>query len=76
MMLVVDQEQLVARPGLGQADAARVTRRPPVGDPSHRAPLCELLVGQGEQMRKPLGRRPVILKSFMGSPLHVVMERI
>ncbi len=51
-MLVVDQDHLVARRGIGEADAARVR---PVGDLAYRALRRELPVGKREKMRELCG---------------------
>jgi hypothetical protein len=45
MVLVVDQDEIVAGLGIGKADAARART---VGDPPPRAGPGELFVGQGK----------------------------
>jgi hypothetical protein len=53
-MLVIDQDQLVARLGVGEADAARAR---PVGNPPHRAMLLERPVRHVKQWREGFGRK-------------------
>jgi hypothetical protein len=48
MVLVIDEDQLVARQGIGEADPARVAGAPFIGDLPHGAFRREFGVGQSE----------------------------
>ena len=54
MVLIVDQDELVARPRVGEADAARARA---IGDSPHRAVLPELGAGEMKQRRECFGRQ-------------------
>jgi hypothetical protein len=56
-MLVVDEDQLVAERGVGEADAARISRLAGIGDLPHRARFRQFGVGHLEQRRETLGRQ-------------------
>src|SRR5216684_7848289 len=57
MMLVVNEQEFIARPGIREAHAAWIAGGPPVGDPAHRALCGELRIGEREQGGEALGRQ-------------------
>jgi len=54
LVLVIDEQKLIALTCIGQADPARIARGTAVGRPTHNATRHELLVRQTEQMVKML----------------------
>src|SRR6185437_3056288 len=54
MVLVIDEQELVAWARVGQAG---ITGRARVGAPAHSPSRCELFVGEREQMGKVFGRQ-------------------
>ncbi len=57
VVLVVHEHELVARPGIREAHAARVAGAAPIGSPAHGVLRGELRIGQCKQMGEVLGRQ-------------------
>src|SRR5947209_17652372 len=57
MMLVVHEQEFIARPGIREAHAAWVAGGAPVGDPAHGTLRGKLRIGEGEQRGEARGRQ-------------------
>jgi hypothetical protein len=68
MVLVVDEDEFVALVGIREADAARIARHAPIGDPANGTLRGQLLVREGEQMGEALRRQPSDTKAHDHSP--------
>ena len=58
MVLVVDEDELVALVGIREADAARITGHAPVGGSAHGALRGQFRVREREQMGETFRRQP------------------